>query len=213
MKPYLICGVTEQNQPGVYRNLAWKCTIRTLLLWCRSHTFTVNYVHPSGWFCSAAPHMNFCCVKFDAYLWVIGSFFRFFLFDRYEALHAFCVFTLPYLLFYNSTLRPTVNWWVHKYVFILPSVDYFCLLVGYSVSLITYSDLMSYFLLWIFSQITLSERDLILCYLASNNDLISLTESHCKDDILIKTVNNMIILIVPWYTVNVHVCKKGILKL
>ena len=24
--------------------------------WCRLHTFTVNYVHPSGWFCAVAPH-------------------------------------------------------------------------------------------------------------------------------------------------------------
>ena len=27
--------------------------------WCRLHTFTVNYVYPSGWFCSVAPHIYF----------------------------------------------------------------------------------------------------------------------------------------------------------
>ena len=83
----------------LYRNLMWKCTICKLLLWCRSHTFTVH-VHLSGWFCSAAPHMHFCCVKFDDYLWVIGSFFSFFFqFERYQEI---------YNLSHSSAT--TVNW-------------------------------------------------------------------------------------------------------
>ena len=89
---------SKNNRLGV-RNLVWKRTIRTLLLGCRSHTFTVNYVHPSGWFCSAAPHMIFCCVKFDDYLWVIGSFFRFSNLNVIK-IYMHCVFVLPY-----STLR------------------------------------------------------------------------------------------------------------
>jgi len=48
-------GNRVQPTVSVY---VWKCTICTLLLWCRLHTFTVNDIHPSGWFWSVAPHWS-----------------------------------------------------------------------------------------------------------------------------------------------------------
>ena len=41
---------------GVH-NFLWKCAICTITAPCRLHTFIVNYVHPSGWFCLVAPHI------------------------------------------------------------------------------------------------------------------------------------------------------------
>ena len=55
---------SKTNRLGVC-DLLWKCAICTVLLWYILHTFTVNYVHPSGWFCSVGLYFFcFCfCLK------------------------------------------------------------------------------------------------------------------------------------------------------
>ena len=41
-------------------NLVWMCVICTINAPCRLHTFTLNWLHPSGHFFSVAPQMYLC---------------------------------------------------------------------------------------------------------------------------------------------------------
>ena len=52
--PYYIIAIVTSSSKRVHlgvHNWMWKCAICRILLWCRMHTFTANYVHPSGPFC------------------------------------------------------------------------------------------------------------------------------------------------------------------
>jgi len=48
---------SKSHRLGVL-DLVRKCALCIVLLWCRLHTFTLNLLHPSGWFCLVAPHMS-----------------------------------------------------------------------------------------------------------------------------------------------------------
>ena len=47
---------SKTNHLGVH-NLLWKYAIYNMNAPYRLHTFTVNYVHQCGWFCSVAPNI------------------------------------------------------------------------------------------------------------------------------------------------------------
>ena len=52
--PYYIIAIVTSPSKRVLlgvRNLMWKCDICRIPLWYRLHTFTANYVQPSGPFC------------------------------------------------------------------------------------------------------------------------------------------------------------------
>ena len=48
---------SKTNRIGVH-NWLWRCAICAVRSYCRLHTFTINYVHPSGWSCSVAPQIT-----------------------------------------------------------------------------------------------------------------------------------------------------------
>ena len=51
-----ICAATKQNQPlGCTQFTGKVCNLHHN---SRLHTFTVNFIPPSGWFCSVDPHMS-----------------------------------------------------------------------------------------------------------------------------------------------------------
>ena len=72
--PYYIIAIVTSPSKGVQLgvcNLMWTCAICRIPLWCILHTFTANYIHPSG---------PFCLVRLNCYyvIWVTNNFWMIF---------------------------------------------------------------------------------------------------------------------------------------
>ena len=63
LKTKLHCIIVTSQSKRVHlgvHNLLWKCAFCTIKGSCRLHTFTFNYVHPSGPFCLVRSQLLLC---------------------------------------------------------------------------------------------------------------------------------------------------------